>query len=157
MSHVHFRMFFHFVWSTWDREPLLVDSIEQEAYALIHSACKQKRAEVYALGGIEDHVHLLVTVPRTVLVPDFMQLVKGMSSKALNDTHGSPTWAFKWQGGYGLDTVSHSHVARVRAYIQNQKRHHAKAPSGRVANSRRAPPLPAQAGICPLKHGVSTP
>ena len=41
------------------------------------------RAEIHALGGIEDHVHLLVTVPRTVLIPDFMQLVKGMSSKAL--------------------------------------------------------------------------
>ncbi|MBV9850376.1 MAG: IS200/IS605 family transposase [Armatimonadetes bacterium] len=126
MSHVHCRMFFHFVWSTWDREPLLTDTIEQEAYALIHSACKQCRAEIHALGGIEDQVHLFVTVPPTVLVPDFMQLVKGMSSKALNDAHGSPTWSFKWQGGYGLDTVSHSHVERVRAYIQNQKQNHAE-------------------------------
>ena len=90
MSHVHCRLFYHIVWSTWDREPLLVDTIEQEVYALIHSACKQKRAEVHALGGIADHVHLLVTVPRTVLIPDFMELVKGMSSRALNDTHGRP-------------------------------------------------------------------
>ena len=124
MSHVHCRLFYHIVWSTWDREPLLVDNREQEAYVLIHHACKQCRAEVHALGGIADHVHLLVTVPRTVLIPDFMELMKGMSSRALNDIHGSPTWSFKWQGGYGIDTVSHSHVDRVRAYIHNQKQHH---------------------------------
>ena len=104
----------------------MVDNIEQEAYALIQSACKQKRAEVHALGGIADHVHLLVTVPRTILIPDLMELVKGMSSKALNDTHGTPSWSFKWQGGYGIDTVSHAHVPRVCAYIHNQKRHHAE-------------------------------
>ena len=75
MSHVHCRLFYHIVWSTWDRDPLLIGAIEQEAYALIHSACMQKRAEVHALGGVADHVHLLVTIPRTILIPDFMELI----------------------------------------------------------------------------------
>ncbi len=117
MARVHYRLFYHFVWSTWDREPLLVDQFEREAYALIQSACKMCRAEVLALGGVADHVHLLVSLPRTLLIPDFMELVKGMSSKALNDTYRTPTWSFKWQGGYGVDTVSLSHLKRVQAYI----------------------------------------
>jgi putative transposase len=125
MARVHYRLFYHFVWSTWDREPLLVGQIEHEAYALIQSACKTHNAEVHALGGVANHVHLLVSLPRTLLIPDFMETVKGMSSKVLNDTHGSLTWSFKWQGGYGVDTVSLSHLKRLREYIGNQKQHHA--------------------------------
>ncbi len=126
MAHVHYRVFYHFVWSTWDREPLLVDKIEQGAYALIQSACKRSRVELYALGGIADHVHLPAALPRTLLIPDFMELVKGMTSKALNDTHRTPTWSFKWQGGYGVDTVCSGHLRQVQHYVQNQKQHHAE-------------------------------
>ena len=125
MAHVYYRNFTHFVWSTWDRAPLLEGNIEQEAYALIISQCTHLKVTVYALGGVADHVHLLVSLPRTLCPADFMEAVKGISSRALNDTHGSPTWAFKWQGNYSAHSVSASHMTRVRRYIENQKEHHA--------------------------------
>ncbi len=125
MAHVYHRNFTHFVWSTWDRAPLLEGQIEQEAYALIHSQCTRLKVTLYALGRVADHVHLLVSLPRTLCLADFMEAVKGVSSKALNDTHGSPTWAFKWQGGYSNHSVSASHMTRVRCYIEGQKQHHA--------------------------------
>ncbi len=125
MAHVYHRNFTHFVWSTWDRAPLLEGQIEQEAYALIRSQCTRMKVTLYVLGGVADHVHLLVSLPRTLCLADFMEAVKGVSSKALNDTHGSPTWAFKWQGGYSNHSVSASHMTRVRCYIENQKQHHA--------------------------------
>ncbi len=125
MAHGYHRNFTHFVWSTWDRGPLLEGEIEREAYALIRSQCTRMKVTLYALGGVADHVHLLVALPTTLCVADFVETVKGVSSKALNDTHGSPTWAFKWQGNYSDHSVSASHVTRVRRYIENQKQHHA--------------------------------
>ncbi len=125
MAHVYHRNFTHFVWSTWDRAPLLNGDIERDVYALIQSQCSRMKVTLYALGGVADHVHLLVSLPRTLCLSDFMEAAKGVSSKALNDTHGSPTWAFRWQGSYSDHSVSASHMTRIRLYIENQKQHHA--------------------------------
>ena len=125
MAHIYHRHFTHFVWATWDRVPLLKGIIEQDAYALIRSQCIHLKATLYAIGGVADHVHLLVELPRTLCVSDFMEAVKGVSSNALNDKHSSLTWAFKWQGRYSDLSVSSSHMPRVRVYIENQKQHHA--------------------------------
>ena len=125
MAHSYHRHFTHFVWSTWDRAPLLVGEIEQSAYALIRAQCTRMRVTIHAIGGIENHVHLLVELPKTLCVADFMEAIKGGSSKALNDTYGTAAWAFKWQGGYSDHSVSASHMTRIRNYTENQKQHHA--------------------------------
>ena len=125
MAHSYHRSFTHLVWTTWDREPLLEGKIEQDAYVLIRAQCARMKVTVHALGGVADHVHLLISLPRTLCLADFMEVVKGISSKALNDTHGSPTWAFKWQGGYSDHSVSPSQVTLIKHYIENQKEHHA--------------------------------
>ena len=125
MARTYHRSFTHLVWTTWDREPLLKGEIEQEAYALIQSQCAKMKVIVYALGGMPDHVHLLISLPRTLCLADFMEAVKGTSSKTLNDTHGSPIWAFKWQSGYSDHSVSPSQVALITHYIETQKQHHA--------------------------------
>ena len=125
MAHVYHRNFTHFVWSTWNRAPLLNGDIERDAYALMRVQCSRMNVTVYAIGGVADHVHLLVSLPRTLCVSDLLESVKGVSSKGLNDTHGSPTWAFRWQGSYSDHSVSASHMTRIRLYIENQKQHHA--------------------------------
>ncbi len=125
MAHSFHRNFTHLVWTTWDREPLLTGKVEQDAYALILSQCKHLKVTVHSLGGVADHVHILVSLPRTLCLADFMEAVKGISSRALNDTHGSPTWAFRWQGGYSDHSVSPPQVDLVKHYIENQKQHHA--------------------------------
>ncbi|MGI4792193.1 MAG: IS200/IS605 family transposase [Janthinobacterium lividum] len=116
-----------FVWGTRDREPLLVGDIEQFAYALMRQKCRENHCPLAAIGGMENHVHLLVTLPRTLCIPDFVRSVKGASAHLLNVTHGPPTWGFKWQGGYGVHTVSPGHFSTVRRYIENQKQHHAQS------------------------------
>jgi REP element-mobilizing transposase RayT len=125
MSHSYHNGFYHFVWTTWDRRPLLTGDREAHAYALIQQQCRHMKAEVLALGGIPDHVHLLVTLPTTLGVADFMETVKGVSAHAMNKASGSPTFSFKWQGGYSYHTVSISHVRTLLRYIANQKEHHA--------------------------------
>ena len=84
MAHNYTRLFYHFVWATWDRTPLLTGEVEARAYALIRHQCAEQVCQVHALGGVEDHVHLLVSLPTTLNVADFIKSVKGASSRALN-------------------------------------------------------------------------
>lgn len=124
MPHSRNNGYYHFVWSTWDREPLLTEDKEPHAHELIRRQCARMKADVLALNGIADHVHLLVTLPTTLCIADFMEAVKGTSARSMNDAYASPIFSFKWQGGYNHDTVSASHVPRILHYIEGQKQHH---------------------------------
>ena len=124
MTHNYTRLFYNFVWATWDRTPLLVSEIKETAYAVIRSQCTEMEAKVLSIGGIENHVHLLVSLPATINISDFIKSVKGVSSRTLNQKYGRPAWSFKWQGRYGVITVCPSHVSLIRTYIENQKQHH---------------------------------
>src|SRR5947207_2582480 len=126
MPNAYARLFYHFVWSTWDRVALLDGAIERHAYALMRAECGNLGCLVHALDGTRDHVHLVATLPRTLCVADFTEAVKGCSSRALNEAHASDAWVFKWQGGYGVLTVSPGHLPRVIRYVENQKHHHAE-------------------------------
>jgi len=75
------------------------------------------------IGGMEDHVHLLLSIPSTLSIANAMQLIKGGSSKWVHDTF--PEHAnFEWQEGYGAFTVGISQVPDTRPYIINQREHH---------------------------------
>jgi putative transposase len=124
MTHNYSRLFYHFIWATWDRTPLLVGTVEETAYAVIWSQCAEMGVKVAAIGGIENHVHLLVSLPATLTVAEFVKSVKGISSRTLNQTYGRPAWSFKWQGRYGVHTVGPSQVSLIRHYVENQKQHH---------------------------------
>ncbi len=126
MPHSRNNGCYHFVWSTWDQEPLLTEAREPCTHELIRRQCVRLRTNVLALNGIADHVHPLTTLPTTLCIADFMEAVKGASARGLNDAYASPTFSFKWQGGYNYDTVSASHVSRVTHYIEGQKQHHAE-------------------------------
>jgi len=80
------------------------------------------QCRVLAINGMPDHVHLLVRAPATLRPMDLMRQVKGVSSRFASDTLGLA--GFAWQEGYGVFSVSRTHVARVCGYIQGQKAHH---------------------------------
>ena len=79
--------------------------------------------KVLAVGGIEDHLHILLSLPATIDVAKAAQLIKGGSSKWLNDKYFKQR-EFAWQEGYGAFGVNRSSIAAVRRYIQNQEEHH---------------------------------
>jgi REP element-mobilizing transposase RayT len=120
------QLFVHLVWATWDREPLITEAIREPMYACILSKCHGLGAELLAIGGMEDHVHVLVRIPTTVSIADLVKHIKGASSHLVNQKltgHGSKA-LFKWQGAYGAFTVSKSNGRQVREYILNQVQHH---------------------------------
>ena len=119
------QLYLHCVWATWDRLPLLTPKIEQAAYAAILDKCRELKCEPLAIGGMPDHVHLLVRLHTTVAIADLLKESKGASSHLI--THQvAPGEFFKWQGAYGAFTVSKDNVPAVKAYVERQKEHHAQ-------------------------------
>jgi putative transposase len=119
-------VFVHLVWATWDRLPLLTSTTQGPVYRAIGAKCEELGAEIVALGGVEDHVHLLVRLPASVSVAELVRHIKGASShlltqKVLATTDG----VFKWQGAYGAFSVSPHQLREVADYITQQQEHHA--------------------------------
>ena len=75
-----------------------------------------------SIGGIEDHVHLLLSLPAALSIAKAMQLLKGGSSKWIHDTFPEHR-AFAWQEGYGAFSIGVSDINRTVAYINNQFEH----------------------------------
>ncbi len=118
------QLYLHLVWSTWDRYPYLADlDLRRRVYECINAECTSLRADVLAIGGVDDHVHVLVRLPATIAPADLVKRIKGASSHMVNYDVGSRDY-FKWQGGYGAFTVSKRHVPLVRNYVVNQEEHH---------------------------------
>jgi REP element-mobilizing transposase RayT len=123
MREPYHQLYVHLVWSTWDRLPSLTPDRQKAAFACIQAECKEMGVEPVALGGVEDHVHLLVRIPPTVAVSALVKQVKGVSSHLL--THAVPgTDGFRWQGGYGAFTIAKAGVPEVVEYVRSQQEHH---------------------------------
>ena len=117
------QMYAHLIWSSWDRLPLLTPERETAVYACIQAECDRLKVDVLAIGGIENHVHLLVRYDPVCSVSEIVKQVKGASSHLV--THVvSPKEFFKWQGAYMSYSVSPSAVPRIRNYVLRQKEHH---------------------------------
>ena len=119
------QLYVHLTWSTWDRLPLITKIIQSRLYASMASKCRQFKCEPLAIGGMEDHVHLLISLHTSVAIATLIKEVKGTSSHLV--THEiTPGELFKWQGSYGAFTIRKKDVLRVKAYIENQELHHAE-------------------------------
>ena len=86
-----------------------------------HKAARLK-AEILAIGGIEDHVHVLLKLPATVAIATLVKQLKGSSSHLAN--HEVLPRGLKWQGGYSASSVSRRALHIVRDYVQRQEEHH---------------------------------
>jgi REP element-mobilizing transposase RayT len=103
--------------------PLISEHIETELYAAIAKKCRQLECEPIAIGGTDDHIHLLVSLHTNISVSQLVKDVKGSSSHLINHKI-RPNESFKWQGGYGVFSVSNEALPKICTYIKNQKEHH---------------------------------
>jgi putative transposase len=117
------RVYVHLVWATWDRLPLLTDDCRKMIYSCLQAECRRLKAELLALGGVEDHVHLLVTMPSPLSIADLVKQLKGSSSHLISHQSSLANF-FKWQGSYGAFSISEEDVSSVQSYIANQAKHH---------------------------------
>lgn len=113
----------HIIFSTKHRQPWIAEEIAPRLYSYIGGIARSERAVLDRAGGVEDHVHLLLSLPATLSVADANRIIKTNSSKWIHDTYPALR-AFGWQDGYAAFSVSLSNMEAVRRYIDGQREHH---------------------------------
>jgi len=119
------QIYLHIVFSTKNRHPFISANVESELYAYIGGTIKNTNAFPIMISGMEDHIHILTTFPRTISVADFIKRIKTSSSLWIK-VKGEEFQYFAWQEGYGVFSVSPTKKQSVINYIANQKIHHKK-------------------------------
>ena len=122
------EVYLHLVWATHNRQPWLTPELAPPVYGCIETVARRLGCTVLALGGMPDHVHLVVMLPPKRAIYLLAQRVKGASSKLAADLsrqRQSPEdGPFCWQEGYGVFSLSRTDLPKVIDYVQNQTRHH---------------------------------
>jgi putative transposase len=123
MANTYTSLNIHYIFSTKNRVPILVGNLRERLWAFMGGIARENQMKARCIGGIADHVHLLVSMPKTLSIAKGIQLIKGGSSAWVHETFPE-IGHFAWQEGYGAFSVSVSHVASTIAYIENQEEHH---------------------------------
>ncbi|HET9743765.1 MAG TPA: transposase [Terriglobales bacterium] len=119
MGHSYNNVLVHAVFSTKGRGKSIPKSKLPELWPYFGGIAKRNKISLLCAGGMQDHAHLLFVLPNIMTLADALRIFKSNSSGWL-----SPK--FDWQQGYGAFAVSASNRDKVRAYIQNQEKHHRK-------------------------------
>jgi REP-associated tyrosine transposase len=125
------QLYYHFVWRTKASTPWIVPAIEEQVHRLLWKKALGLRTQVYAINGMEDHVHVVASLPPVLAVADFVGQVKGYSSNRINKEQLLDT-RFGWQAEYGAFSFDRKRLPYVIAYVENQKRHHAEGATIRI-------------------------
>lgn len=125
MGHSYSSNRIHVIFSTKERAKCLSAELQPKLWAYMAGIAQNQGFQTPIIGGVEDHVHLLLILPPSLPLAKAVQSVKGSSSKWIND-NGDAKARFAWQEGYGAFSVSASQTEEVVRYIRNQQAHHAK-------------------------------
>lgn len=125
MPSAYTQNFYHTVFSTKHRAPLISPELETRLYPFIGGILRDERCALLAINGMPDHVHLLIRYRADLSHSDMLRHIKSRSTQWIHETFADQR-AFAWQEGYGGFTVSKSAVADVKGYIERQKSHHAR-------------------------------
>jgi putative transposase len=125
MSHSYISSLYHCVWSTKERLRMIDAELEMRLWPYLGGIARDNRMKALAIGGVEDHVHLLLSLPSTLNIAKAIQLLKGGSSKWIHDEFATRR-TFAWQQGYGAFSIGIAQVDATISYIGSQKEHHRK-------------------------------
>jgi putative transposase len=123
MANTFTSLQYHVVFSTKNREPWLRPEVQERVWSYLGGIARQNDLEPLLIGGMHDHIHLLIGIPPTVAVSEALKKIKGGSSAWIKQNILGCR-GFSWQDGYGAFTVSKSQEPDVRHYIGNQREHH---------------------------------
>lgn len=124
MPSSHTALYYHLVFSTKNRDPFLNTDIRERVHRYLGGILRGNEGVALAVGGVNDHVHLLVSLKATHGLSEVMRELKSDSSSWIKTELGVAKFA--WQEGYGAFTVSPPDIEKVRFYVLNQEKHHQK-------------------------------
>ncbi len=116
------NLLYHVVFSTKNRASIIHDHLQPELFRYIGGIVRSKGGILLEVGGMPDHIHLVLMINPHVSVSEMVCGLKSNSSKWIHET--TLHKMFAWQSGYGAFTVSRSQIPAVRKYVRNQPEHH---------------------------------
>jgi putative transposase len=122
MPSTHLSLHYHILFGTKNHEPIIEVSWRGKLHAYLGGIIRTANGVAESVGGVSDHVHLLVGLRATHCLANVLRELKSVSSGWVHDEIGIPNFA--WQEGYGGLTVSASQLEMVRRYIEQQEEHH---------------------------------
>ena len=117
------NLLYHIVFSTKNRERIILDSLRQRLYEYTGGIVRSKGGRLLSIGGTQDHIHMAVKLKPTEAVSKTIGELKGNSSKWINENKFLDGY-FSWQAGYAAFCVSESQVKALIGYIEKQQEHH---------------------------------
>jgi putative transposase len=122
MANTFTSLQYHVVFSTKQREPWLRREVQERVWAYLGGIARRNKLRPLLIGGVDDHVHMLLGIPATISVSQAVKSIKGGSSGWIKQNIPGCR-SFGWQDGYGAFSVSKSQETEVRNYIDNQREH----------------------------------
>jgi len=119
------KVWVHLIWSTKNRNKIITPDLKYKLYDHIKDNARKKEIYIDFINGVEDHIHLLISIKAEQSLSKLTQLIKGESSFWVNQNKLSDK-KFEWQDEYIAVSVSESMIPKVREYIKNQEEHHRK-------------------------------
>ncbi|MGD9561082.1 MAG: IS200/IS605 family transposase [Pyrinomonadaceae bacterium] len=123
MANTYSNIFYHIVFSTKGRKNIIGPETEARLWAYIGGIARKHGIVAIQIGGIENHIHILILAKPKIAPSQIVQWLKGESSRWMHETFPE-MHSFAWQDGYGIFSVSKSNVPDVVEYIKNQREHH---------------------------------
>jgi len=123
MGHSYTSCLYHCVFSTKDRRRMIDNELAEKLWPYIGGIARENGMTALRVGGVEDHIHILLSLPSTIPISKAMQIIKAVSSKWIHETFPHHR-NFSWQEGYGAFSIGVSQVETTIEYINNQQKHH---------------------------------
>jgi len=123
MAQTLVKIYIHVVFSTKNRDDLILPEIEKELFAYIGGILRKHQSALIAANGTENHVHLLISQSKNVFLSDLLRELKKASSLWIK-TKNVKFARFQWQAGFGAFSIGQSQIETVKNYIAKQKEHH---------------------------------
>jgi|SRR6185437_8125832 len=122
MGHSYCSSLFHCIFSTKERRKMIAPEMQDRLWAYMGGIAREHGMTALAVGGTDNHAHLLVAVPATLPVAAGMREIKSGSSRWMHEACAQPEFA--WQEGYGAFSIGHSQIEATVRYIARQREHH---------------------------------
>jgi len=120
----YWRLFYHVVWSTKNRLPLIESMWEADLHGYIWGKATALECIPHAIHGMADHLHVVISIPPKLAVATLVGQLKGASSHHVNENYADGSFA--WQTEYGVFSFSEQALPSIVEYVKNQKKHHAE-------------------------------
>jgi REP element-mobilizing transposase RayT len=119
------RCYYHVIWATKNRAGLITPKVEAVVFAAIRQKADELQSPILAINGVQDHIHIAVSIPPKLSAAEWVKRMKGASTWDVNAQLPDLETAFGWQHSYGVLTFGAKNAQYVVDYVERQKEHHA--------------------------------